>query len=118
MSDLCRDAVVHESLRIHANTGVMLERVVPNDGYSIDGTWLPGGTVVGVNAWVIHQNEEIFGPDAASFNPERWLNISDEQLSQMKRHIFSVCIQPRFATALFCINAAIVWCWITKVHWV
>ncbi|KAF7957208.1 hypothetical protein EAE96_002799 [Botrytis aclada] len=44
------DAIIHEALRIHANTGTILERVVPAQGAKIDGYQIPGGTIVGVNA--------------------------------------------------------------------
>jgi cytochrome P450 len=26
-----------------------------------------------MNAWVVHQNKVVFGQDAASFRPERWI---------------------------------------------
>ncbi|KAI9640750.1 hypothetical protein NHQ30_011059 [Ciborinia camelliae] len=78
------------ALRVHANTGTILERVVPAEGVEIDGYHLPGGTIVGVNAWVIHRNNEIFGDDIDTFRPERWVEASDEKLSEMKRNLFSV----------------------------
>ncbi|KAA8565434.1 hypothetical protein EYC84_009294 [Monilinia fructicola] len=37
------DAVIYEALRIHANTGTILERVVPAEGAEIDGYQIPGG---------------------------------------------------------------------------
>lgn len=68
------DAVVKEAARMHPGVGLILERVVPAEGLTLaDGRVLSPGTIVGMNAWVIHQNKEIFGDDAASFNPERWL---------------------------------------------
>lgn len=85
-----RDAVIHETLRIHANTGLILERVVPSGGALVDGYHLPTGTIVGVNAWVIHRNTEIFGPDVDAFKPERWLEVEKEKNLEMKRYIFSV----------------------------
>lgn len=30
-------------------------------------------TAVGVNPWVVHRDKEVFGDDAESFRPDRWL---------------------------------------------
>ena len=86
-----RDAIINEALRIHPNTGLILERVVPPEGATIDGYTIPGGTIVGVNAWVIHRDAEIFGEDVLEFRPERWLEASEKKASEMKRNLFSVC---------------------------
>lgn len=52
------DAVVREALRMHPGVGMLLERVVPEGGLALgDGRVLPPGTVVGMNAWVIHQDQ-------------------------------------------------------------
>ncbi|MCJ1384344.1 hypothetical protein MMC17_007460 [Xylographa soralifera] len=67
------DACVKEAERIHPAVGLPLERIVPPEGATICGHHFSGGTVVGMNAWVIHQNKSIFGEDAASWRPERWL---------------------------------------------
>ncbi|THV48370.1 hypothetical protein BGAL_0252g00020 [Botrytis galanthina] len=89
------DAVIHEALRIHANTGTILERVVPPEGAEIDGYQIPGGTIVGVNAWVIHRNTDIFGKDVDSFRPERWIEATNDNLGDMKRNMFSFGSGPR-----------------------
>lgn len=73
------DAVVKEAARMHPGVGLILERVVPAEGLMLaDGRILSPGTVVGMNAWVVHQNKEIFGEDAEYFNPDRWLQSSQE----------------------------------------
>jgi cytochrome P450 len=77
-------ACIKEGLRMHPATGLPLARVVPKEGANITGTFFPGGTVVGVNSWVAHANTEVFGPDAESFRPERWLE-STEKASTMER---------------------------------
>ena len=90
---LSSDAVVHESLRIHGNTGMMLERVVPIEGMSIDGYFLPAGTIVGCNSWVMHRNKDVFGQDVEDFRPERWLIKDTRHVAEMKRALFSVGTQ-------------------------
>ncbi|KAJ6006713.1 hypothetical protein N7451_004657 [Penicillium sp. IBT 35674x] len=85
------DAVINESFRMHPAVGLLLERVTPPEGAEICGEYVPGGTVVGCNAWVLHQNKEIFGPDADIYRPERWLesNGADPaQVSKMRQSMF------------------------------
>jgi cytochrome P450 len=73
------DAVIKEANRIHAGVGLLLERIVPESGLTLsDGTFFPPGTIVGINPWVSHRNKRIYGEDAASFRPERWLRYEDE----------------------------------------
>ncbi|KAL4760588.1 uncharacterized protein BDW70DRAFT_150715 [Aspergillus foveolatus] len=77
------DACIKEAFRIHPAAGLPLERVVPASGIDIAGHFIPGGTIVGCSAWVLHRREEIFGPDVDSFIPDRWLNVSAERLKTM-----------------------------------
>jgi cytochrome P450 len=73
------DACIKEGLRIHPVLGHIAERVVPASGLTLpDGTVLPPGTIVGINAWVLHFKEEIFGPNTDQFIPERWLQGEHE----------------------------------------
>lgn len=78
------DAVVQESFRLHPAPGLILERVVPPQGMQILSEFIPGGTIVGCNAWVVHRRPEVFGHDVDTFRPERWLNASPEKLKEMK----------------------------------
>ncbi|KAF2623175.1 cytochrome P450 [Macroventuria anomochaeta] len=67
-------ACIKEGLRMHPVVGHILERVVPATGMTLpDGTVLPPGTIVGTNPWVMHTDKRIFGDDAESYRPERWL---------------------------------------------
>ncbi|KAK1045095.1 hypothetical protein LTR74_018201 [Friedmanniomyces endolithicus] len=77
-------AVIQEGLRIHPAVGLTLPRVVPEGGAHISGQYFPQGTEVGVCAWVIHRSD-LFGSDAGSFRPERWLEASEETLVLMRR---------------------------------
>ncbi|KAI9376628.1 hypothetical protein BJX61DRAFT_530782 [Aspergillus egyptiacus] len=77
------DACIKESFRICPAAGLLLERVTPPSGIDIAGHFIPGGTIVGCSAWVLHRREEIFGPDVDTFNPDRWLTVPEEKLKTM-----------------------------------
>jgi cytochrome P450 len=68
-------AVIKEGLRIHPATGLPMQRLVPTEGTTIAGRFIPGGSTVGINAWVASQNTSVYGADAAHWRPERWLEI-------------------------------------------
>lgn len=82
------DAVIQESFRMHPAAGLILERIVPPQGMDILGNFIPGGTIVGCNAWVLHRRPEVFGADVDSFRPERWIEASPEKLKEMKATMF------------------------------
>ena len=73
------DAVIKEALRVHPPTSILLERVVSPAGLTLpDGRILKPGTIVSMNGWTVNQNEDVFGKDAGTFNPNRWLKAGDE----------------------------------------
>ncbi|KAM3419786.1 hypothetical protein BST61_g3119 [Cercospora zeina] len=74
--------VLKESMRLHPSIGLLMERHVPKQGVEIDGHYLKGGTIVGINPWVTNHNEDVF-PKATVFRPERWTEASSEQLREM-----------------------------------
>lgn len=82
------DAVIQESFRLHPAPGLILERIVPPQGMDILGNFIPGGTIVGCNAWVLHRRPEVFGSDVDVFRPERWIEASAEQQKLMKATMF------------------------------
>ncbi len=90
-------AVIQESIRFHPGTSFALERVVPREGLCLpDGRFLEPGTVVGMHPWIINRNRPIFGSDADSFVPERWLQNDNEtaeaftnRLAQMETTVLS-----------------------------
>ncbi|KAK2785075.1 hypothetical protein FQN53_007968 [Emmonsiellopsis sp. PD_33] len=78
------DSVIQETFRLHPAVGLLLERVVPEGGLIICGRHIPAGTIVGCNAWVLHRRADIFGEDTNAFRPERWIEASTQELSNMK----------------------------------
>lgn len=67
------DACIKEAFRLHPAAGLPMERIVPAQGVDIAGHFVPGGTIVGCSAWVLHRNKDIFGDDVDVYRPERWL---------------------------------------------
>lgn len=90
------NAVITEALRAHAAVGFVLEREVPPGGVTIAGQFIPAGTIVGINPWVMHANKSVYGEDAETFNPERWFG-PEEKVKEMKRCNMTVGISsPRY----------------------
>ncbi|KEF55721.1 uncharacterized protein A1O9_08471 [Exophiala aquamarina CBS 119918] len=87
-------AVLKEAMRLHPSTGFTLARVVPEGGTVLLGYDLPEGTTVGINSWVAHRNENVFGSDVESFIPERWL-VSQESVRKMDRYFLEFGLGAR-----------------------
>lgn len=88
-------AVIKEALRMHPATGLPLWRVIPEGGAFIAGRQLSAGATVGLNSWVAHYNPDVFGPDAATFRPERWLEAEAEKgdrYQKMEANYLPVCL--------------------------
>ncbi|KAL2675845.1 cytochrome P450 family protein [Phyllosticta citricarpa] len=100
-------AVMYEALRMHPAVGMSLPRVVPPGGTEIDGTYIPAGTIVGVNPWVVHRNEQVYGHDPEAFRPERWL---EKKSDDMHRFFFAFG-----AGARTCIGRNISWMEMSKL---
>ncbi|KAI9459862.1 putative P450 monooxygenase [Lactarius psammicola] len=64
-------AVIKEGLRMFPG-GAALPRVVPPEGATIGGTFVPGGTVVGQWFLYVLRSPAVF-PDPNAFIPDRWL---------------------------------------------
>ncbi|KAJ5635329.1 uncharacterized protein N7484_008642 [Penicillium longicatenatum] len=73
------DAVIREAMRINPGIAMVFERIVPEGGFTLpDGRYLPAGTKVGSNPFVTGRDYGVFGDDADSFNPDRWLRGEGE----------------------------------------
>jgi len=74
-------ASIDEAMRLSPPApGILWRDLAPDDDYSqpfvVDGHVIPPNTVVGVNTYSLHHNEDYF-PDAFAYRPERWLTSSD-----------------------------------------
>lgn len=72
-------AVIKEGLRVFPPVTGLMPTVVPPGGDVICGIHLPEGTEVGWSAFGVQHNKEVYGLDAETFRPERWLEVKDEE---------------------------------------
>ncbi|KAF2851805.1 cytochrome P450 [Plenodomus tracheiphilus IPT5] len=77
-------AVVKESLRYALAVPGRLPRIVPPgiEPLMSDGKLIPVGTTIGMSAYSMHFNEDLWGPDARRFVPERWLTGEAKHLDK------------------------------------
>ncbi|KAI0426829.1 cytochrome P450 [Xylaria sp. FL1042] len=67
-------AVVQEGFRMMVPINFGFPKRVPDSGDTICGKFIPGGTDVFPNYHCLMRCQEVFGEDADSFRPERWLD--------------------------------------------
>lgn len=77
-------AVIREGLRLYPPVTGLMHKSVPRGGATLQGYFLPEGTQVGQNIGGITRSKELFGADADSFRPERWLEAEGERLKAMQ----------------------------------
>lgn len=70
------NAIVYETLRLHAANPARMRRVVPSSGVTLHEHFIPPGTVVSTNAYCLHRNPKIF-PEPFDWKPERWLPAAE-----------------------------------------
>ncbi|KAK8102239.1 hypothetical protein PG984_015385 [Apiospora sp. TS-2023a] len=66
-------ACIKEAIRVFSPVPMGLPRLAPKEGITIGSETFPSGTILSVNPWVIHHSQELWGPDASEFNPDRWM---------------------------------------------
>jgi cytochrome P450 len=79
------DAVIHEGLRCFPAIPMSLPRYVPEGGRSIDGYFVPGGTIVSCQAYSTHRIDQEVFPHPDTFDPDRWLEGSG---NLARKHLF------------------------------
>ncbi|KAL8948174.1 MAG: hypothetical protein Q9222_005615 [Ikaeria aurantiellina] len=82
------EACIKETFRIHPSLSLFLERKVPASGAMVAGHKVPGGIIVGCNAWALHRNKSVWGDDVDVYRPERWLECDEEVAALRNRTLF------------------------------
>ncbi|KAI0187259.1 cytochrome P450 CYP4/CYP19/CYP26 subfamily protein [Astrocystis sublimbata] len=82
-------ACVLEAIRMRPPVSLPLERVVPKGGITVLGHFLPEGTTVGANPYVINRHKGTFGEDAEEWRPERWLEGGEEHRKKLEASLLT-----------------------------
>lgn len=75
-------ACIRESLRVNPPIPNIFPRLAPRGGIEIDGNYIPAGTEMTSQAYVVQRDADVFGADVHEFRPERWLG-SEDQVARM-----------------------------------
>ncbi|KAI1396672.1 putative cytochrome P450 [Hypoxylon fuscum] len=65
--------VIQETLRLYTATPSGLPRIVPREGATFGGHFIPGGYTVSAQAYSMHRNTSVY-TDPLKFDPSRWEN--------------------------------------------
>ncbi len=68
-------ACIRESMRLNPSAPNIFPRLAPKGGLELFGQYVPEGTEVTCNPWLVHRDQGVYGPDADEFRPERWLDV-------------------------------------------
>ncbi|KAJ4985203.1 cytochrome P450 [Stagonosporopsis vannaccii] len=79
------EAVIKETMRYFPPFAFGIDRVVPTGGAVISGIPIPAGAEVGAQVESLHRDFGVFGDDADTYRPERWLEASEERRSMMEK---------------------------------
>jgi cytochrome P450 len=109
------NAVLNETMRVFPPVPLTL-RETANDT-TIQGHFIPKATTVVICPWAINTSEQLWGPDAKQFNPDRWLGAGRANTGGAESnyavttflHGPRSCIGKQFAMAEFaCLIAALI----------
>ncbi|KAI0868045.1 putative benzoate 4-monooxygenase cytochrome P450 [Hypoxylon argillaceum] len=79
------DACAQEGARMHPPFALPFERVVPKGGVTVGGYYLPGGTVVGGNPYVVNRHTGTFRLDSEFWRPERWMKKDERHKQKLEQ---------------------------------
>ncbi|PYH89590.1 cytochrome P450 monooxygenase [Aspergillus ellipticus CBS 707.79] len=80
-------ACVRETLRLNPPAPTLFPRFVSEPGLDLYGVVAPAGTEISANPGLVQRDEEVFGPEADEFRPERWLDA--EKAKVMNKYMLT-----------------------------
>ena len=101
--EVCRlsyfDAVLKESIRLGYSKKIV-EKSIPTAGMTVNGHFLPTGTIVEWQLDAFHNDRDIFGDDVQEFQPERWISADPCTRKHMEQALLAFNISRRTCVAV------------------
>lgn len=79
-------AVIMEGLRMFMPLQGLAGRLPPKGGANLNGVFIPEGTEIGIATYTMLKRTDLFGPDADTFRPERWIEGDKEFIKSMEKN--------------------------------
>lgn len=99
-------ACIKECMRVCPPSTIGLQRVAPRGGITIGDRTFQAGTVLSVHLPSILLSEEIWGPDACDFVPERWL-AGEKKTAALDKYFIPVSLSLPSSPSPFRTNACL-----------
>lgn len=79
-------ACTQEGLRMFMPLQGLAGRLSPYpDGVTFNGVFIPPGTEIGISTYAMGHRRDIYGPDADTFRPERWIENDADTIKKFER---------------------------------
>ncbi|KAJ5901879.1 hypothetical protein N7495_002407 [Penicillium taxi] len=78
---------VKETMRLCPSAPNIFPRYVTEPGIELYGKFVPAGTEISCNPYLVHRDLALYGEDAEEFKPERWLDL--EKAKQYNKYNFA-----------------------------
>ncbi|KAE8915663.1 hypothetical protein PF005_g19816 [Phytophthora fragariae] len=82
------EAALKETLRLHPPVP-MIPKYVVEDTTLSDGTFVKGGSLIVLATYVMARMQQVWGPDAEEFKPERWIDPTTGKLIAVSAYKFA-----------------------------
>lgn len=92
-------AVIYETMRYHPPAASLMPKLVPPEGATLEGQFIPGGTRLAWNVTGMLQHVETFGEDVDVFRPERWIEAEPEKKRAMEKVLEQIFGAGRYMCA-------------------
>ena len=83
------EAALRETLRLYPSVPIVAKEAV-RDTVLSDGTFIAAGSTAGLPSYALGRMPHVWGPDAADFKPERWIDVQTGKLITISAYQFVV----------------------------